>query len=352
MRTILYDIQRDQGANFGDFQGWEKPVDFGDCLAEHRAVREAMGLLDRSERGKLVLTGGDRVTWLQGMVSNDVRPLAEGASYVCAGLLNATGHLLADVRIINRGDSLLLDLDRQNAEKILRLLDGFIITEDVEVVDQSDFLACLSVQGPGEQEAWVRRHVGEDAFVTEADHTGSGGFDIYIKSKEALTLWRRLVEAGAHPVGEAAADTLRIEAGIPVYGVDMDETTIPLEANLESTHVSHTKGCYVGQEIIARIHSRGHTNRALTGLILHESQLPHKGDRIYPTEGETTKEIGWVTSSTHSPSLEKAIALCYLRHEFREPGTRVRIARQDDIVSASVTALPFVKPRAGQSAAA
>src|SRR5439155_96392 len=201
-RTVLYNVQRDHGAHFTDVGGWEIPVDYGDCLIEHKAVRESIGLLERRSRGFLVITGPDRYSWLQGMVSNDVRPLEAGAP----------------------------------------------------------------------------------------------------------PLWEKLVDEGIQPVGESAADTLRIEAGIPEYGRDMDETTIPLECNLEATHISHTKGCYVGQEIIARIHSRGHTNRALTGLLIEGAALPIRGDKVYPTEGETDREVGWVTSATHSPSLERSIA--------------------------------------------
>jgi folate-binding protein YgfZ len=167
-----------------------------------------------------------------------------------------------------------------------------------------------------------------------------------VKATEAGALWTRLVEAGIAPVGEEAVETLRIEAGIPKYGVDMDETTIPLECGLESSHISHTKGCYVGQEIIARIVARGHTNRALTGLVLNGSELPHKGDKVFPTEGEADREIGWVTSACHSPLLGHGIALAYLRHEFRAPGSHVRVDRGDGVVTAHCTGLPFRAPAA------
>ncbi len=340
-RTVLYEAEQDRGANFSNYNGWEKPSDFGDCLDECHAARETFGLLDRAERGKLVLTGVDRYTWLQGMISNDVRSLSEGAAAISACVLNATGHLLADVRVINRGDSLLLDMDRGNVDKIYRLLDGFIITEDVEIVDQSDFLACLSIQGPGASEEWAVRFDSEGIQRFPSDYTGLGGFDLYVKVSEAAALWLRMVEAGAQPVGEEAAETLRIEAGIPRYSVDMDESTIPLECGLESTHISQTKGCYVGQEIIARIVVRGHTNRALTGLILEGSQLPRHGDKVYPPHREADREVGWITSATHSPLLGKAIALGYIRHEQRAPGTPLRIDREDGVILAEVCDLPF-----------
>jgi aminomethyltransferase len=317
------------------------PAYYGDCLVEYRTIREGVGLYDRSERGKLVLSGADRLTWLQGMISSDVRPLGQGAESACGCILNSTGHLLADVRVINRGDTVLLDMQRGNVEKILRLLDGFIITEDVKIEDASDDIACLSLVGPGSKDAPFRDFLKGDAVVVPSNHTGLGDVDLFVAADDAPALWSSLIGAGIKPVGEEAVETLRIEAGIPKYGVDMDETTIPLECGLESTHISHTKGCYVGQEIIARIVARGHTNRALTGLILDGSQLPRKGDKLYPTEGETDREIGWTTSACHSPLLEKGIALAYVRHEFRSPGQRLRIDRGDGVVTARTTELPF-----------
>lgn len=336
-----------------------------DWQAEYRAVREAAGLLDRSSRGRLLLTGGDRLTWLQGMVSNDVRPLQTGVPVVQACILNATGHLLADIAVVNRGDSLLLDMARENVEKVRRLLEGYLILEDVEIADGSDALACLSVQGPKAAEilAGAQAHPPEPLSnrapehraptLVPADHTGSGGFDLYLAAEDAPTLRERLVAAGAVEVGETAEEVLRIEAGIPKYGVDMDERTIPLEANLEATHISYAKGCYVGQEIIARIHARGHTNRALTGLVLegatgqcpHTPLLPCAHTSLYPAQGETEREIGWVTSAAFSPVLNRAIALAYVRHEHRAPGTRLRAARADGDLLAVVTSLPFVGNR-------
>lgn len=340
---MLQDVQRAAGAHFGEWRGRQLALDYGDPNEEYQAVRRAMGLLDRSERGKLVLTGNDRIPWLQGMVSNDVRPLATGAPAVYACVLNATGHLLADLCIVNRGDNLLLDMERENLEKIFRLLDDYVITEDVEIADHSDALACLSVQGPLVDANRIRALCSDSAHVVPADHTGEGGVDIYLRAQEAPTLWQRLVAAGARPVGAKAAEVLRVEAGVPLYGVDMDESTIPLEANLEATHISHTKGCYVGQEVIARIHSRGHTNRALTGLLLEGECLPARDNKIFPAEGETNREVGWVTSAIRSPAIGGGIALGYVRHEHRAPGTRLRIAAEAGSIVARTTALPFYR---------
>ncbi len=315
------------------------PLDYGDPAGEVRAVRGQIGLFDRSDRGKLVLTGADRFSWLQGMVSNDVRRIESGAPSIQACILNATGHLLADVTIVNRTGSLLLDLDPANRAKIYEFLGQFLIIEDVEIVDQSEFLACLSVQGPAVDENILRKLAGADAHLNAADHTGAGGFDIYTKAAGARELWQRLVAAGIPQIREDAAETLRIEAGIPRYGIDMDEGNIPLECNLEATHISHIKGCYVGQEIIARIHSRGHTNRALTGFWVDGDRLPAPGERILITESETRRDAGWTTSAVFSPTLGRSICLGYLRHEYRDGSHDLRSTTG---LKLTVTTLPFI----------
>lgn len=338
----LQEMQKSAGARFGDRNGAVVALDYGDPEAEYRAVREEVGLLAPTPRGFLVLTGRDRFTWLQGMVTNDVRPLAEQTPFVPACILNATGHLLAELTIVNRGDSLLLDLDRRIVDSIYRLLDNYLITEQVEIVDQSDFLVRLSVQGRHVERTRLREAVGEEPLLLARDHTGAGGYDLYVRATDAPHVWERLQEAKFKPVGETAANVLRVEAGIPRFGQDMDETTIPLEAGLGMSHISYTKGCYVGQEIIARIQSRGHTNRALTGLQLDDAPLPTKGDRIFPAEGETAREIGWITSAVVSPRFG-AIALGYVRHEQSEPETMVQVVGADGTRrTATITPLPFL----------
>jgi folate-binding protein YgfZ len=279
------------------------------------------------------------------MITNDVRLLGDGCPAIDACILDATGHMRTELRVVARGDSLLLDLPGEKVDEIFRLLEGFIVMEDVEMVDQTDFLAVVSVQGPGATSELVQSCAGlGEATVIPSDHTGEGGFDIYVRADHAEEVRKCLKAAGAITVGDETAETLRIEAGIPRWGVDMDEKTIPLEANLEATHISHTKGCYVGQEIIARIVARGHTNRALSGLLLQGSQLPSRGDLIFPVGEEEEREIGWVTSACQSPALGQPIALAYLRHEWREPGRKVRVIREgSDAIESSTATLPFVQ---------
>jgi folate-binding protein YgfZ len=342
-------------------------------MREYQAVRTDVGLIDRSEVGKLAIVGADRYTWLQGMVSNDVRllqrpPVQDGASAMRRSLqaciLNATGHVLTDLTLIdvtgasglaaalglNAPDFVLLDLPRINLEKIATLLDRFLITEDVEIVDVTARLNCISLQGPtaaawgeiGRLDAlWNSNGMEGERIAILADHTGSGGSDHYFV--RAVLSAAPPAIAGITPVALATQELLRIEAGIPQYGAELDESVIALEANLGPTHISLTKGCYMGQEIIARIDSRGHTNRALTGLAFAAGDAPQPGDRIYvldDAEG-ARRETGRITSvASASPAMNgRPIALGYVRHEHRAPGTHLAVG--DRGLIAEVHPLPF-----------
>ncbi|HVF87390.1 MAG TPA: glycine cleavage T C-terminal barrel domain-containing protein, partial [Pyrinomonadaceae bacterium] len=182
---------------------------------------------------------------------------------------------------------------------------------------------------------------GTDVTVIRATHTAEDGFDVVISAGEAPKLWEALMMAGARPVGFGALDILRVEAGVPRYGVDMNETSVVLEATLDEA-VSYTKGCYIGQEIIARIHWRGHVAKRLTGLILDDNKATHvpRGSKIKTPEG---KEIGRVTSSTFSPRLKRGVALGYVKYDYLAPGTEVIIATEDGEQAARVAELPMVR---------
>lgn len=330
-------------------------------MTEYRAVREETGLLDRSGVGKLAIVGPDRYSWLQGMVSNDVRRLEQGAASLPACILDATGHLLTDLTLITvpggsalaaalglaETDFALAELPRANVEKIYTLLDRFLIMEEVALQDVSEGLGCLSLQGPRSAELLRDGLPGAGDFLAvEADHTGSGGIDLYCAAEAVEAIRQALLRKGVPEVGAETQEILRVEAGIPLYGRDMDESVIALEANLGPTHISLAKGCYVGQEIIARIDSRGHTNRALTGFVLSGTPLPTPGEKLtsLPTGEESApREVGRLTSVVAaSPAMDgRPIALGYARHEARAPGTRLRIGEGASERTAEVVALPF-----------
>jgi len=228
-------------------------------------------------------------------------------------------------------------------------LQRFLIMEDAAVLDVSAFTGCIALQGPGSRSViQTFGATAKSSVVVAADHTGSGGFDIY-STAEQLTNGSAAVPADVISINDLAQEILRIEAGIPKYGVDMDLTTLAPEAGLVGSHVSLTKGCYVGQEIVARIDSRGHTNRSLTGFVLHGASVPILAAKLYPLDDESdTRDVGWITSIAPSaPSYgDKSIALGYLRHEHRSEGTRVRVSAPENNCTAEVVALPFYRASA------
>ena len=342
MVSPFHRSQLARGARAAVFGEWQLPADFGDPVAEYRAVRESAGLLDRSARALIRVSGSDRFSWLQGMVSNDVRPLEAGERSIQACVLTTTGHVLSDLSIVRSGSDLLLDLPWSTGPRILALLDQYLIVEDVELQMATGEYLRLSVQGPASQERIGTVSLPDNSVQSPADHTGEGGFDLYVPhSPGAETFWDDLANSGIAPVGETTVETLRIEAGIPLFGIDIDESTIALEAGLGPTHISHTKGCYIGQEIIHRIYSRGHTNRSLTGFRIDSGTLPHRGEKLL-TLDDPEREVGWITSAIHSPAVGRPIALGYLRHELRGAGTMLRGSAG---AALTVAPLPFSRDR-------
>jgi aminomethyltransferase len=309
---------------------------------QFKALQQYPCIIDRSDRSKLVVTGNDRRAWLQGIISNDIELLNEQKPILPAYLLNQTGHVLADVRIIFRPDSFILDFAPNYLESVYNGLDRFIIEEHVELVDQTDFLACISVQGAGATIDLRDRLNSSSYTIVPADHTGFGGFDIYCRSEDAAPLIEKLIsQEKAVLISPDAAEIMRIEAGIPEYDRDIDETTLALECDIHGDHISYEKGCYLGQEIVARIHSQGHTNRILTGFMIYGQVVPCKGDRVLSGEGDRQKEVGWVTSAVFSPMMGKTIALGFIRHEDNNADAPVWISCQSGNIAAAVVSLPF-----------
>jgi folate-binding protein YgfZ len=338
-----------------------------DWLTQYRAVRRSVGMIDRSKMGKIAISGEDRYAWLQGMVSQDVRRFQSGERSLPACILTPTGHVISDLTLIDitRNRPLILAvLPQHNSARVLQLLERFIITEDVELADVTASVRCRSYQGPqaarrfeearsagvlsgGKDEAQEGTS-GVGMVAIAADHTGSGGYDLFFEPGAVSTAdARRLLEIeGAPEIGTEAQEALRVEAGIPLFGAELNESVIALEANLGPTHVSLTKGCYVGQEIIARIDSRGHTNRSLTGLVSVAGRALQPGARLFThLEEGAAREAGRITSAVpDSPTMNgRPIALAYVRHEFGEPGTRLYPEAADPAVAVEVVPLPFYR---------
>jgi len=327
----------------------------GGTPTEYSAVRDTgAGLIDLSSRGRILVSGSEAVMFLNGLITNDIKSL-EMNSWMPAAFANVQGRLLAAVRIIHSADGYLLDTEQATHETVLRLIERFTLAGDFKVTDFTSVTTAFSVQGRLAVEI-VRRVFGEDAAFVErqkslgiefesepvtllrATHTAEEGFDVFIGNKSSA-IQDALMSAGARPITEETFETLRIEAGIPRYGIDMDETNVVTETNLDDA-VSFTKGCYLGQEIIVRIKHRGHVAKKLTGIILEQHTPVARNAAILSEDG---KEIGRVTSSALSPKLNRAIALGYVKYDYLAPGTAVKVSLADDEISGTVAELPFIR---------
>jgi tRNA-modifying protein YgfZ len=322
----------------------------------YRAARHRAAFIDRSDRGRIVVSGADRASYLQGLLTNDIVALKAGTGCYAA-YLTAQGRMIADLHVYELGDVVLLTMSGDVKDGVLAKLDQFIFTEDVQLGDVSGTFAQVAVIGPdaarvvaavvaGVQVDALRalpehgnmrvEWDGGAAIVTRVTDTGEPAYDVYFDRGRVAALKTALEAAGAAELNEPTADALRIESGVPLFHRDMDETTIPLEAGIEARAISFTKGCYVGQEVVIRVLHRGHGRvaRKLVGLTCDGDQAPASGSVIRSGE----RDVGEVTSSTVSPALSRPIALAYVHRDFVEPGTKLTV----DGTNAEVTALPFV----------
>jgi len=348
-------LERDIGAEFGWYAGVELPARFSDLQREWSAVRQRCGLLDARFRGLLRITGSDRTTFLQGMVTNDVARLQSGQG-TYAALLNIQGKVVSDLRVYVLAEELWLDLPAARASTVRDVLENHIIADDVEFV-ADDRTALVVIEGPeaartvmaafGENVQdlvpFAHREVpldGNSVRLATVTHTGESGYVVFGDPAASASLWRRCRAGGAEPVGMEALDVLRLEAGIPWYGHDMDESMLISEAGLEAA-ISYHKGCYLGQEVVERIAARGQVHRKLVGLMC-EGQVTPPPDSKLVCDGN---EVGWITSAAWSPARAAIIALGYLRREYWDAGVEMSVALPQGSTTARVTPLPFyVRP--------
>ncbi|MGD1083682.1 MAG: aminomethyltransferase family protein [Verrucomicrobiota bacterium] len=357
----LHDFHRKLGGRFLDLSGKEGVEDYGDARAEHAALRESAGALDLSFRGRLCVLGADRRIFLNGQVTNNVKNLKTGQGCYAA-LVTAKGRMESDLNIYCLENELLLDFEPGLSAAVQGRLEKYIIAEDVQVADAAPHYGLLSAQGP--RAAAVVESLGlpvprealgaarmEDPALGEVvvagqPRIGSGGFDIFVPAASLAAAAEKLLTAtraaGGRFCGWAALEIARIEAGIPRFGADMDNTHLPPEAGLESRAVSYSKGCYIGQEVIARVRTYGQVAKSLRGLRLPDDlpELPVKGGKLFLGE----KEVGVITSAAASPTLKANIALGYVRREAGAPGTELWVAAGGAKVSARIVELPFISP--------
>jgi folate-binding protein YgfZ len=374
----LHEFHHGLGANFAELNGAQIVNDYGGWLAEHAALLETAGVIDLGFRSRLCLVGADRARFLHGQVTNDVKQLRAGEGCYAA-ITNAKGRMESDLNIFCLTDELLLDLEPGLTGKITQRLEKFIVADDVQIVDAAPHYGLLSVQGPkaagvvralelfaelparpfssvkisdvtlGEIYLAHQPRLGAGRRRGEAaPHTGSGnlesaGFDLFVPNDSLGAVADKLIAAakaaGGRGCGWQAFETARIEAGIPRFGADMDEATIPLECGIENRAVAYNKGCYIGQEVINRIHSVGHVNRELRGLRLAADlkSLPQRGDRLLLAG----KEIGHITSAVKSPAFDANLALGYVRREAFQTGGELTLQTPAGESLVKIVPLPF-----------
>jgi folate-binding protein YgfZ len=355
-RSPLFGKLESLGPQMTAYHGWEIAASFSSAEQEYWTLKRSAGLLDLSHRGRLVLRGSDAPRFLHGMVTNDVQGLKPGQGNY-AFLLNVQGHILADLRILRLdAQSFLLDCEPQSQAVVTQALEHHIIMDVVELEDQRDRLACLAIEGPGSREI-LRRVLGNSMGVELAtmrlfDHlyletiaarivraalSGEEGWWIFAAPDRAGELLDAILAvraddgSAAGPVGFEALETCRIERGIPRYGIDITEKNLPQETG-QMHAISFNKGCYIGQEVVERIRSRGHVNRKLVRLVMEGRQEIVPETAVFFDGGA----IGATGSSAYSFGLQRTIAFGYLRREFAVDGRKVMVEN----VPAEVSELP------------
>jgi tRNA-modifying protein YgfZ len=320
------------------------------------AARAGAAFLERRARGKIAVAGQDRKTYLHAMLTNDIVSLQPGSGCQAA-YLTPQGRMVADLRVFEVGDLVLLELRAEEVALVLEKLDAFVFSEDVRLGDLTEAFTELRIGGPGSADvvggildglptagdlaAWPEfsnaraSFGGETVFVAASREWGVPAFDLFVERPHAGPLAEALARAGAAHLSEEGAETLRVEAGTPAFGRDMDTETIPLEAGIESRAISFTKGCYPGQEVIVRVMHRGHGRiaRRLVALAVEGEALPAAGDAIAAADAE----VGRVTSAVWSPQAQGPIALGYVKSAQSAPGTPVVIKCEARNLAATVS---------------
>ena len=343
MKTPLAEVHTAAGATLAPYFGVNLPEQFSDFSTEYRQTHEHAALIDSNFRAVISLTGPDRVRYLNAVLTSNVRDLAAGQGAIGL-LLNAQGHIQAELETLALEDRLLIFGHAFLRGKTFATLDKFIIMDDATLSDETAASAMLAVEGPAAAEI-VRQLTGADIEALAPYGHASAGITTpgqaipcrvirhllcsltgaeFLLSRDALkSAWEALRAAvqakGGSPIGYRALNALRLEAGIPWFGTDFDERQIPHEAALENTHISYTKGCYTGQEIVERVRSRGHVNRRRAGLVFSATEPPASGTPLTANGAE----VGHVTSAAISPRLGKPIGMGYLRREHTQPGSQL-----------------------------
>ncbi|MGB9472783.1 MAG: glycine cleavage T C-terminal barrel domain-containing protein, partial [Candidatus Acidiferrum sp.] len=339
--TALSELHRSAGAHMGVWFGCDLPDNFGDWRAEYRALRESVALVDKNYRAYLEFTGPDRVRYLNAILTNDIKGLKENHGTVSL-FLSPQGHIQAEIETYALGDMLLCVSYAIIRDRLIPAMDKYIIMDDVTLTDRTDAFATLALEGPKaaaltsavsgvdlsgmdeleSREATIRGFAGR---VSKRSPGGIAGAEFLVAREKAADLWKILDEAvrreEGSPAGYQALNAVRLEMGIPWFGYDFGEKQIPHEAGLQNSHISYTKGCYTGQEIVERVRSRGQVNRVRVSLKFDAPAAPPANTALLADE----KEAGYITRGGFSPALETWIGMGYVRREKSAAGSQLAI---------------------------
>jgi folate-binding protein YgfZ len=337
IETPLAELHRAAGANMGVWFGSTQPSDFGDPRHEYFFAKQSVALIDKTHRAYLSFTGPDRVRYLNAVLTNNIKDLAPSHGVISL-LLNPQGHILAELETYALADKLFCISYGMIREHLVATLDKFIIMDDVTLIDETERYGTLALEGPatadvvsdvtrvdlnslpslGMQEA----QIGAVPCILSRRSTGKiGSAEFLLERRYLAEIWNLLLDKtraiGGGPMGYSALSALRLEQGVPWFSYDFGEKQIPHEAGLQDSHISYTKGCYTGQEIVERVRSRGQVNRRRVNLTFSGEVAPPAGT-ILSVGG---KEAGYVTRSAGSPILDVVIGMGYVRKENNAAGS-------------------------------
>ena len=354
----LHDQHQQLGATFEDVTGWSVPAHFGDASAEHAAVRNGVGISDLSHRGKMRVTGDDRIKWLQSIISNDILPLQPGQGRY-SSFLTHKGKMLGYFRVYVQSDAVWIEDVGEVGEATFQALRKFLLYgTKAKIENCAESWGLLLVSGPKSADVVSAAFVvdvhtlpllqtipttigGHPALIMRTEETGEQDLEILLPADGLSAAWSQLMTAGVPfgitPVGSQARELLRIEGGLPKAGPDLNEEIVPPEANLEGKAFSLSKGCYPGQEVVARMDTYGNVRRHLVGLTIPDQIVPPPGAKLFSGD----REVGWVSSAVWSPQRKAALAFAFPLRDFSAPDTQLTVDVAGTRHQATVHALPF-----------
>lgn len=357
-QSRLHDQHQQLGATFEDITGWSVPSHYGNATVEHAAVRNSAGISDLSHRGKIRVTGDDRIKWLQSIISNDILPLQPGQGRY-SSFLTHKGKMLGYFRVYIQSDAVWIEDVGEVGDATFQALRKFLLYGTKAKMDNcAESWGLLLVSGPKAanvvaaafgvevQTSPLLQTIssmigGHPALIMRTEETGEQDVEILLPADGLTAAWSQLMTAGApfgiKPVGSQARELLRIEAGLAKAGPDLNEEIVPPEANLEGKAFSLSKGCYPGQEVVARMDTYGNVRRHLVGLLIQDQAVPARGSKLFSGD----REVGWISSAVFSAERNAVLAFGFPLRDFSAPDTRLTVEVAGTRHQATVHALPF-----------